>query len=111
MNTESAERPARIAVVEDNEADVYLLEKALQRAHVVYDLYHLSNGEAALHFFLQEDPYREAPHPDLLVLDIHLPRLDGVQVLQRLRECDLLYQIPVIALTTSISSRDREVME
>ncbi len=85
MSTESTERPARIAVVEDNAADVYLLQKALQQAQVSYDLYHLPDGEAAIHFFLQQDPYRDAPHPDLLVLDVHLPKVDGFQVLQHLR--------------------------
>ena len=111
MSMEAAERLARIAVVEDNAADVYLLQKALQRAQVKYDLYHFTDGEAALHFFLQEDAYHDAPHPDLLVLDLHLPRIDGPQVLQRLRERNVLPQMPVIAFTTSTAPHDRVIME
>jgi CheY-like chemotaxis protein len=98
-------------VVEDNAADVYLLQKALHRAQVSHDLYHFADGEAALHFFLQEDDYRDAPHPDLLVLDLHLPRVDGPQVLQRLRESNVLPQMPVIALTSSTAPHDRALME
>ena len=111
MSTASRERPARIAVVEDNAADVYLLQKALQRAEVSYDLYHLPDGEAAIHFFLQQEPYCDAPRPDLLVLDVHLPRIDGFHVLQHLRERDALHEVPVIALTTTASPYDRAAME
>jgi len=111
VSTNSAERPARIVVVEDNAADVYLLQRALQQAQVAYDFYHLPDGEAALQFFLRQEPYCDAPRPDLLVLDVHLPRVDGFHVLQRLREQDLLHQIPVIALTTTSSSYDRAAME
>jgi len=111
MSTQSAARPARIAVVEDNRADVYLLRRALQQAQVVYDCYHLPDGEAAIRFFLRQEPYCDAPRPDLLVLDVHLPRVDGFQVLQRLREQRVLHQIPVIALTTTSSSYDRAAME
>ncbi len=111
MSFESAKRPARIVVVEDNEADVYLLQKALQHAQVDHEFYHLPDGEAALHFFCRQAPYQDAPRPDLLVLDLHLPRLDGPQMLQRLRESDVLHQIPVIALTTSSAPYIRAVME
>ncbi len=111
MSFESAERPARIAVVEDNEADVYLLQKALQRAQVNHEFYHLPDGEAALHFFCRQAPYQNALRPDLLVLDLHLPRIDGPQMLQQLRKSDVLHQIPVIALTASSAPYTRAVME
>ena len=111
MNTASGERPARIAVVEDNTADVYLLQKALHRAQVSYDLYHFADGEAALRFFLHQDTDRDAPCPDLLVLDMHVPRVSGPQVLQHLRERAILPQMPVIVLTGSTASRDRVIME
>jgi CheY-like chemotaxis protein len=111
VSTHSPARPAKIAVVEDNAADVYLLRRALQQAQVSYEFYHLPDGEAAIHFFLRQEPYCDAPRPDLLVLDVHLPRVDGFQVLQHLRERDALQKVLVIALTTTSSSYDRAAME
>ena|SRR5262245_38874639 len=111
MSTKSAEPPARIVAVEDHAADVYLLQKALQRAQVNYVLDHLRDGEAAVNFFLRQGEYQDAPRPDLLVLDLRLPKFDGGEVLQLLRERNVLQQIPVIVLTTSDAPLDRLAME
>jgi two-component system response regulator len=94
-------------VVEDNAADVYLLQKALQKAQVNGVVEHLSDGEAVLKFFFRQDPYHATPRPDLLILDLHLPKYDGLEVLQRLRERDVLQQVAVIILTTSDNLQDR----
>jgi DNA-binding response OmpR family regulator len=99
--------PARIAVVEDNAADLFLLQKALQQAEVNYVLDHLPDGEAALQFFFRQGPYRDAPRADLLVLDLHLPKYDGLEVLRRLRECELLQHVAVVILSTSDHEHDR----
>ena len=81
MSIETGDSPARIGVVEDNAADVYLLQLALQRAQVNYVLGPLLDGEAALHFFLRQGPYPHAPQSDLLMVDLHLPKYDGLEVL------------------------------
>src|SRR5262249_40991146 len=78
---------------------------------VSYDLSHFTDGETALHFFLREGVYHHAPRPDLLVLDINVPRVTGHQLLQRLRERHVLPQMPVIVFTTSSAPRDRALME
>jgi CheY-like chemotaxis protein len=111
MSTTSAEQPARIVVVEDNAADVFLLQKALQQAQVNCVVDHLSDGEAALHFFLRQGKYQDTPRPDLLVLDLRLPKFDGLEVLQCLRERDVLHQVAVIILTTSNDQHDRAAAE
>jgi CheY-like chemotaxis protein len=111
MSTEAAGLPARIVVVEDNAADVYLLQKALRRAQVNYVLDHLPDGEAALHFFLRQGPSQEAPCADVLVLDLHLPKYDGLEVLQRLREGRALRQVGVIIFSTSNHPHDRAAAE
>src|SRR5712691_13176693 len=107
MSTTTTEPLAQIVVVEDNAADVYLLQKALQQAQVYYVLTHLPDGQAAVDFCLRQGNYQDAPQPDLLVLDLHLPKLDGIEVLQRLKECNVLPQIAVVILSTSDNLHDR----
>jgi CheY-like chemotaxis protein len=101
MSQERTRPPVRIVVVEDNPADVYLLQRALQRAQLTFTLDHLSDGEEAVDFFYQQGKYRDAQRPDLIVLDITLPKLTGDEVLQKLRECPDLRRVPVIVWTTS----------
>jgi two-component system, chemotaxis family, response regulator Rcp1 len=102
---------AHIAVVEDNEADVYLLRIILQRAQVTCVIDHLADGDEAVAFFLQQGRHRHAPRPDLIVLDLNLPKLRGDQVLRKIREAQPdLQQVPVVVLTTSDLLHDRQTM-
>jgi chemotaxis family two-component system response regulator Rcp1 len=111
MSTTPTEQPAQIMVVEDNPADVHLLELALQQAKVHYVLTHVCDGQAALDFFLRRGPYQDAPRPDLLVLDLHLPKLDGFEVLQRLQEDNMLSHMAIIIFSTSDDPSDRAAAE
>ena len=111
MSTTPTEPPAQILVVEDNPADVHLLQLALQHAKVHYVLTHLLDGQAALDFFLRRGPYQEAPRPDLLVLDLHLPKLDGFEVLERLKEGNILSHMAIIIFSTSDDPGDRAAAE
>jgi chemotaxis family two-component system response regulator Rcp1 len=102
---------AHIAVVEDNATDVYLLQIILQQAQVPCALDHLADGDEAVSFLLQQGRYQHALRPDLIVLDLNLPKLRGDQVLRTIREAqpDLL-QVPVIVLTSSSLLHDRQTM-
>jgi CheY-like chemotaxis protein len=111
MNSSAAESQPRIVVLEDNAADVYLLQKALQRAQVTAAVEYLPDGEAAIHYFLQQGPYRATPRPDMLILDLHLPKYSGFEVLQCLQEHDMLQQVTVIIFSTSDDPHDRRAAE
>lgn len=100
----------RIAVVEDNLADVYLLRQALQEAQFPFVLDHLEDGEEALDFLLQRNRYSHAPRPDLVVLDLNLPKVSGDQVLVRMRERPELQQVLVVVWTSSTLWQDQQRM-
>ena len=102
---------AHIAVVEDDEADVYLLRIILQRAQVTCVIDHLADGDEAVAFLLQQGRHQHAPRPDLIILDLNLPKLRGDEVLRKIREAQPdLQQVPVIVLTTADLLHDRQTM-
>ncbi len=102
---------AHIAVVEDNAADVYLLQIFLQRAQVPCVIDHLADGDEAVAFLLHQGRYQYAPRPDLIVLDLNLPKRRGDQVLRTIRAAQPdLQQVPVIVLTSSSLLHDRQTM-
>ena len=97
---------AEILLVEDNEGDVELTREAFEEAkfrnnlHVVYD------GEAALDFLFKRNDYTQAPTPDIILLDLNLPRLNGRDVLEEVKKNDSLKSIPTIVLTSSKADKD-----
>jgi CheY-like chemotaxis protein len=110
MTDTGAARPIRIAVVEDNPADLYILRKALQEIGLRFTVDHLEDGEAALDFFLRRGKYAAARRPDVVVLDLNLPRINGDEVLGRVRAHPDHRDLPVIVLTTSGTAEDRQKM-
>lgn len=99
-------QPIRILLVEDNEGDVLLTRKALEKARVLNAVDVVRDGEQALQFLRKEGAYSLAETPGLILLDINLPRIDGREVLATLKQDELLKVIPVIMLTTSDSEMD-----
>jgi len=98
-----------ILLAEDNSADVYLIREAL-KAHGVQSTVRLaSDGEDVLRIVSPQDPTSADPDPDLglIILDLNLPRHDGIEILERLRENAKLAHVPVVVLTSSDSPRDR----
>lgn len=95
-----------ILLVEDNDGDQLLTKKALGRTKLAHDLYVVSDGVHALDFVFQRGEYAHAPRPDLVLLDLNLPRVDGVQVLAELKHDPVLRRIPVIVLTSSAAESD-----
>ena len=95
-----------ILLVEDNPADVRLTQEALKEAKVVNRLSVVMDGEEAMAFLRREGRHAEAPRPDLILLDLNLPRKDGREVLAEVKADERLRRIPVVILTTSKSEED-----
>ena len=99
-------RPIEILLVEDNPGDVRIAVEALKDCRVPNRLSVTEDGVEAIRFLRGEDGYAGSPRPDLILLDLNLPRKDGHQVLAEIKTDDGLRQIPVIVLTTSENERD-----
>lgn len=95
-----------ILLVEDNAGDVRLTREALKEGRIRNRLHVVSDGEHALRFLRKQDEYADAPRPDLILLDLNLPRLDGREVLTDIKNDPLLKQIPVVVLTSSRAEKD-----
>ncbi len=97
--------PAHILLVEDNEDEVLLTRKALEHARFMNTLSVARDGEEALQY-LRGELEHETPRPDLVLLDLNLPKKDGREVLEEIKGDPTLRQIPVVVLTTSAEERD-----
>jgi chemotaxis family two-component system response regulator Rcp1 len=98
--------PIEILLVEDNEADVVLTQEALKDARVINHLSVARDGEDAIRRARREGKHAGDPRPDLILLDLNLPQMDGREVLRQLKQDRDLHRIPVVALTTSSAERD-----
>jgi two-component system, chemotaxis family, response regulator Rcp1 len=98
--------PAIILLVEDNEGDARLAKEALKDGKINNDLYHVKDGIEAMAFLKGEGEYKDAPRPDVILLDLNMPRMDGREVLEAISKVPQLIHIPVIVLTTSQSEID-----
>jgi two-component system, chemotaxis family, response regulator Rcp1 len=98
--------PIHILLVEDNPGDIRLVQEALKDAKLLNPLHVVADGERALMFVRREGEYSDAPRPDLILLDLRLPGLSGLEVLERLKSDPKFCRIPVVVLTTSDADRD-----
>ena len=99
-------RPVEILLVEDNEGDVGLIEEVFEEGRINNILHVAEDGEEAMLFLLKEGQFAESPRPDLILLDLNLPKKDGREVLKEIKEDESLKMIPVVVLTTSKSEED-----
>ena len=99
-------QPIEILLVEDNPGDVDLTKEALEGAKVCNRLHVADDGAKAIAFLRKEGEYAAAPRPDLILLDLNLPKKDGRQVLAEIKAVPELAQIPVVILTTSDAEED-----
>ena len=106
MNPITASRPIEILLVEDSATDVMLAKEALEHAKVRNQLYVVKDGVEAMAFLRQQGQYSEVPRPDLILLDLNMPRKSGGEVLAEVKADDDLKQIPVVVLTTSQAQED-----
>jgi two-component system, chemotaxis family, response regulator Rcp1 len=103
-------RPISVLYADDNENDVELARISFKQAQFPIALHHVDNGEDCLGFLRRQGKYREMPLPDLLLLDINMPRKNGFEVLQEIAADPLLCGLPVIVLTTSSANEDIAAM-
>lgn len=106
MNSDTVGRPINVLLVEDNPGDVRLTLEALKEGKVRNRLHIASDGIEAMDFLHREGKYSDVPHPDLILLDLNLPRKDGHEVLAEIKEDPLLRRIPVVVLTGSKAGED-----
>ena len=98
-----------ILLVEDNPDHVELILRALRDNNLLNQVHVVTNGEEALDFLYQRGKYSDAPRPGLILLDIKLPKVDGIEVLRRIKADPELRSIPVVMLTTSAG--EQEIVE
>jgi len=106
MSHATTGRPIEILVVEDNPGDVRLTVEALKEGKVRNNLSVVADGVEALAFLRREGKYADAARPDLILLDLNLPKKDGREVLAEIKEDPNLRRIPVVVLTTSQEEKD-----
>lgn len=104
----SKEPSMQLLLVEDNPADVNLLEELLEEGSYRVAIHCTHNGHDAFEFLHAREKYRGAPRPDAILLDLGLPRMNGFEVLTRIRAMPYWLHIPVIVLTSSRDPKDRE---
>ena len=99
-------RPAEILLVEDNEDDVLITRKGFEYAKLAVNLHHVENGKQCMSFLRKDGEYADAPTPDLILLDLNMPVMDGREVLAEIVKDDQLRNLCVVILTTSSAERD-----
>ncbi|MBU0608181.1 MAG: response regulator [Armatimonadetes bacterium] len=99
-------KPVQILLVEDSPGDVRLTMEALREGKICNNLFVVRDGVEALEFLRQQGEHAQAPRPDLILLDLNLPRMDGRELLAEIKSDAALQQIPVVILTTSKAEQD-----
>jgi CheY-like chemotaxis protein len=103
------DEPAGVLLVEDDEAHTTLIIRSLREAKVINQIYNVIDGEEALNYLFHRGKYVNiamSPRPDLILLDLRLPKVDGLDVLKEIKESEELKDIPVVILTTSENEID-----
>jgi len=106
MNPNTAVTPVEILLVEDSPGDARLAREGLSECRIHNNLHVAEDGVKAMAFLRREGEYAKAPRPDLILLDLNLPRKDGRQVLREIKEDEDLKVIPIVILTTSKAEED-----
>ena len=103
---EKSAAAVEILLVEDNPGDVRLTKEALKEGKVYSNLHTVKDGVEAMEFLRRKGKYKEVPRPDIILLDLNLPKKDGREVLEEIKTDDDLKRIPVVVLTTSKAEED-----
>src|SRR5262245_28283642 len=109
MVTQNLERDAQVSqvlLIEDNPSDVVLVQESLKESNIQVKLNVVLDGTQAMDYLRRNEPFQDAPVPHLIILDINMPKVNGLEVLQEIKADPLLKHIPVVVLTTSRSDKD-----
>lgn len=106
MTTAYKVRPIDLLLVEDSPSDLLMTKEAFEHAKVLLNVHSVEDGVEAMKFLRREGSYSQVPRPDLILLDLNLPKKDGREVLAELKRDDRLRSIPVVILTTSKAEED-----
>ena len=106
MSSQIIGRPIKILLVEDNPGDVRLIVEVLKENKVLNNLHVVEDGVEAMAFLRREGKYADAPRPDIILLDLNLPKKDGREVLAEIKTDENLKRIPVVILTMSKAEED-----
>ena len=106
MDIDSLGRPANFLLVEDNPGDVRLTQEALKSHKVKNNLHVVADGEEAMAFLLKQGKHKDAPRPDIILLDLNLPKKDGREVLAEIKSNHGLKTIPVVIISSSEAEQD-----
>ena len=110
MNPAAMGSAARILVIEDNRSDVFLLDLALKKQDVRFELVHLPTGAQALAFIRRQGAFADTAVPDLILVDLHLSRYSGEDILREIRGASYLAGVPVCVWSSSQSRRDEAAL-
>jgi len=111
LENASVVRTALILVIEDNDSDVFLLERALNKQDFRFELVHLLNGGEALAFIRRQGAYADAAIPDLILLDLNLSKYSGEDILREIRSAAHFGGVPVCVWSSSRSPRDEALLK
>lgn len=106
MSTLEQARPAEILLVEDNDNDVELTRLSFERSKFAVNLHAVPNGEECMNFLHQEGKYADKPIPDIILLDLNMPRMSGMETLDEIGKDPRYQKVPVVVLTSSKSDED-----
>jgi CheY-like chemotaxis protein len=101
-----ARKTVEVLLVEDDPGDTLMIREAFEHTELTHRLHHVPDGVEAIAFLRREGQYADVPRPDLVLLDLNLPRMDGRQVLKEVKEDADLRTIPIVVLTTSEADED-----
>jgi chemotaxis family two-component system response regulator Rcp1 len=99
-------RPANILLVEDNDNDAELMRLAFRQAKLAVSVHRVNDGEACMKFLRRQPPFENSPRPDLIFLDLNMPRMDGREVMREILDDEQLRYLPVIVMTSSDADAD-----
>ena len=102
---------AQIVVIEDNDSDVFLLDRALKKQDIRFELVHLLSGGEAIGFIRRQGAYADAPIPNLILLDLNLSKYTGQDILREIRSAGHLCEVPVCVWSSSRSRRDEALLK
>ncbi|MBL9134215.1 MAG: response regulator [Verrucomicrobiales bacterium] len=106
MSSAGSAKPIDILLVEDSPTDALITQEALSYSKILNRLHIVTDGVDAIHFLRRQGPHQEAPRPDLILLDLNLPKKTGAEVLKEIKGDPILGSIPVVVLSTSQAEED-----